>query len=276
MRLESSVLRMASRCSQARMESADHSCTECQACKGGATIDSLLFSIFLPRCDRASDPNDKNTKIKKSKGYKEQLIPPDDDWVPFDDYFKDGRKLDKKNGHKLRCFNGKRGVAIPGERTGQPWKIRRIWESGVTKEDCLHKEQSDDDSEAADEINKQIVDDKEEKYNKSVVGITLKELLVKAAEDAAASHPGEDANGTQEPKPKRIRKDRDGFESESSSEDIKPKSKLIKGKPKGKTHGPTHRTNGRNKGTQKSKAAASPAPSAPPAPSQNLASMSVV
>ena len=86
--------------------------------------------------------------MKKTSGFKVKLIPPDDDFIPLNEYetqFGDYNSSEnRKRKHKKMSFNGVEGVAIPGEQRGRPWRIRREHSTG-TKKDEVYEDGSDAD-----------------------------------------------------------------------------------------------------------------------------------
>ena len=73
-------------------------------------------------------------RVTATESAKTELAAPDDDFYLEDDYrerFGDWRK----NGHQRMVVGGQRGVAVPA--TKQPYKLRRIWQSGIEMSEVM-------------------------------------------------------------------------------------------------------------------------------------------
>ena len=71
---------------------------------------------------RQSKPSQVRKTVAKKRSYREDLLPPPPDFLPWEDYEKKYGMLQKKAGHVKRTVNGVKGVVIPAAE-GTPWKV---------------------------------------------------------------------------------------------------------------------------------------------------------
>jgi hypothetical protein len=171
----------------------------------------------------------KGPKIKQSQNYQLNLLPPEDDFLPWSEYKKEYRKV-LKTGHRKRTINGIAGVMIPAV-SGRPWKVQRVHGSKTEKTETIYEQQGDDpgvDSDDAENMYAEMVDDREAAHARAAVGVTMSRLL----EMAAQSSPVGKATVSTTPTKGTPVVDAAGSGSkrslggiESSSEDEKPRSK---------------------------------------------------
>ena len=131
--------------------------------------------------------------MKKTSGFKVKLIPPDDDFIPLNEYEKQfgdyNSSENRKRKHKKMSFNGVQGVAIPGEQQGRPWRLRREHSTG-TKKDEVYEDGSDADGVEEGQAEEKFEDlkaEESEQYSAAVSGMSMLELIAQHAKTQAMS-----------------------------------------------------------------------------------------
>ena len=156
--------------------------------------------------------------MKRKKNYRQDLLPPPDPCLPYEEYVeKHGDP--KKNKHQVRRVNGRKIVIIPAEK-GTVWHLQRAWGDTLEKQDVLHSEASDDEvgSDDAEQKFEDLKDDMESSYAKAAVGETINQLMKKVQSEV---QPAADAGRSP------ASKKRGGAKSMGSGSGFKSKGKAF-------------------------------------------------
>ena len=82
-----------------------------------------------------------NKRVVAKESAKMELFAPDDEFYPEDLYRQKYGDF-KKNGHQRMSIGGQKGVVVPAAK--QPYKLRRVWQSGVELSETLAETGNDD------------------------------------------------------------------------------------------------------------------------------------
>ena len=129
--------------------------------------------------------------MTKKREYREDLLPPPPDVLPWEAYEKKYGTLQKTAGHVKRTVNGVKGVVIPAAE-GTPWKsgpliclllclcawilhsclqlrLQRVHGCALEKTDIIHDEDSDDlvTSQEAENVFEEMLAQKEEAFERA-------------------------------------------------------------------------------------------------------------
>ncbi len=149
----------------------------------------------------------KETKVSTKEDHEVALLPPADDFYPYDLYleqFGDPKsKENKKRGHAVSVVNGVRGVLIPSSH--KHWQLQRKIGTTITKEDVHDTGLADEDEvvdpAVAENKFRDLVDEQRVAHKAQCVGM-IKAVLEKCvAEDRQVMKATGQSQGSQEKRP---------------------------------------------------------------------------
>ena len=96
----------------------------------------------------------------------------------------------RKRGHLIKTINGHRGVSVPGDTQGQPWRIQRMHTTGIERNDEHDVGSgSEADPEIAENKVESLKQQQDEAYESAVVG-TVHSILLQAAQKPSSERIG--------------------------------------------------------------------------------------
>ncbi len=137
------------------------------------------------------------TRAKKSlvskRTYKEALLPPAPDVLPWEDYkAMVSPNIQKSAGHFLKRIDGRKVVVMPAPK-GTPWKLQQEFGSSREAMEVIHEQVEGEASgvESGDDAINDMFDDlrgaSEQTFKAAVQGATFEELMAKVQAEEAAS-----------------------------------------------------------------------------------------
>ena len=137
--------------------------------------------------------------LEKSRQYREVLLPPAPDAVPWDEY-KDtvSSTLQRQLGHRKRNIHGKVFVLMPKPK-GTPWKLQEEHAMNLESKETVMRDDDSDDSDV-DNTFDEIVEQESKTIREGLHGSStmdefLKAVQEEAARDQAAREPDQTIGG---------------------------------------------------------------------------------
>ena len=133
--------------------------------------------------------------LARSRVYKEALLPPPPDALPWLEYKETvSPKLQKHLGHYKKWLNGKLMVLMPPAK-GTPWKLQAEYASKLEAREILQEADSDDSSDNVEEAFDALQERQEEVLEESMKGAKTMAEMIRLVQEAGKNNdpkPGDD------------------------------------------------------------------------------------